>query len=397
MAFCSQLPAKQTLRLTILLSISAIVILILTNLLQIDPLGLTGYHFSYLRPIQFVNEPLWSWDLARSCCDVYPKGEKDSSYLQNPIQNNSIVYVKITDFSQFLDKFLSLPATFRVTVVSGMDDFGPLETFSKHSRLGGAVAEKVSFERFLQDDRLLSWFAQNYDLGCSPITGICLDETAVSPPSRRKVKPFPIGIDLHTYANKGDMDANKFKKRVFEQKQELDYFIRESASFSRKSLGIVAAFPCRFKNSHDVRKKMRGELCNLVDAHMKSPGRDAPLVLPCTLKGEEGRTLFWRSMGQFTFALAPVGAGLDTHRFWEILYLRSIPIVLSSPLDPFLVQFPVVIVRQWKDAFNASFLSAAKDRIRETYGIDSRGRLDTARGGMLDRSYWIERVKEGAQ
>jgi hypothetical protein len=53
---------------------------------------------------------------------------------------------------------------------------------------------------------------------------------------------------------------------------------------------------------------------------------------------------------QFEFAACPEGNGLDTHRFWEALYLHVIPVCLRTPLNEmFSKLFPVCLVDKWSD------------------------------------------------
>jgi hypothetical protein len=58
------------------------------------------------------------------------------------------------------------------------------------------------------------------------------------------------------------------------------------------------------------------------------------------------------------FCICPEGNGVDTHRFWECMYLRVVPIVLQSPfianlyrmntIDFFL---PMIVLEKWEDLF----------------------------------------------
>jgi hypothetical protein len=153
-----------------------------------------------------------SWGLSRSCCDVFPRaGEErvmgDPNYFlqKNIIKNNSSIYVFIQDLPIFIKLvFLELPIYFRVTLVTGMDDFGaPIEIFSAKGRF--KVKPPISMRQFLSDPRLHRWYVQNYDLvGCSAVEKLCSDLNKVEENIfSRKVFPIPIGIDLHTFAGKG--------------------------------------------------------------------------------------------------------------------------------------------------------------------------------------------------
>ena len=54
-------------------------------------------------------------------------------------------------------------------------------------------------------------------------------------------------------------------------------------------------------------------------------------------------------MSQYKFILSPPGAGEDTHRTWEALYIGCIPIIQHSTLDELYDDLPVVIVNDWDE------------------------------------------------
>jgi len=45
----------------------------------------------------------------------------------------------------------------------------------------------------------------------------------------------------------------------------------------------------------------------------------------------------------------PAGTGVDTHRFWEALYLGSVPIVLRGQLSAMYENLPVIQLNAWED------------------------------------------------
>jgi hypothetical protein len=52
----------------------------------------------------------------------------------------------------------------------------------------------------------------------------------------------------------------------------------------------------------------------------------------------------------YKFCICPVGNGIDTHRFWECLYLKVVPIVLRIPLTEYYSKFfPVVLLNDWTE------------------------------------------------
>jgi len=77
------------------------------------------------------------------------------------------------------------------------------------------------------------------------------------------------------------------------------------------------------------------------------------------LNGEQHRVPFKRylaEVAQSYFSIAPRGTGVDTHRAWEALYLRTVPVVERSLLWDRHSDMPVVIVDDWAD-FDPSILT----------------------------------------
>jgi hypothetical protein len=61
-----------------------------------------------------------------------------------------------------------------------------------------------------------------------------------------------------------------------------------------------------------------------------------------------------RMMRRTLFTACPRGNGIDTHRFWESLYLGSIPIVLESEMSTAYERWPVLILKEWKELLKKS-------------------------------------------
>jgi len=63
-------------------------------------------------------------------------------------------------------------------------------------------------------------------------------------------------------------------------------------------------------------------------------------------------TKYHEILAQYEFCICPEGNGVDTHRLWEALYLKCIPIVLqSSHIDILRTQLniPMVVLRSWDE------------------------------------------------
>lgn len=52
----------------------------------------------------------------------------------------------------------------------------------------------------------------------------------------------------------------------------------------------------------------------------------------------------------FKYAICPVGNGLDTHRFWECLYLYTVPICLKNTITEYYsTMYPVYLLDTWDE------------------------------------------------
>jgi hypothetical protein len=62
-------------------------------------------------------------------------------------------------------------------------------------------------------------------------------------------------------------------------------------------------------------------------------------------------------LAEYKFCICPEGNGVDTHRLWEALYLKCIPIVIKSPFTDTLLRnnIPVIVLDNW-DEFDESKL-----------------------------------------
>jgi len=56
-----------------------------------------------------------------------------------------------------------------------------------------------------------------------------------------------------------------------------------------------------------------------------------------------------KRLSEYEFCICPEGNGVDTHRLWEALYVKTIPIVIKSEFTDILVhnKIPVVVLNDW--------------------------------------------------
>jgi hypothetical protein len=80
--------------------------------------------------------------------------------------------------------------------------------------------------------------------------------------------------------------------------------------------------------------------------------------------------------------LCPEGNGVDTHRFWETLYMGGIPVVTKNPMmQSFYDRLPVLQLNSWKDLSDISLVEGKWWKLTErTYDFE-----------ILSADYWIKR------
>jgi len=112
-----------------------------------------------------------------------------------------------------------------------------------------------------------------------------------------------------------------------------------------------------------------------------------PWVSVC--KGEvsdEGHRKFLEDMYSHKFCFAPRGNGVDTHRLWESLYLRTIPIVKKHIAMEQFYDLPILFVNDW-DSITEEFLNEQYDIImNKEYDLDK-----------LKIDYWYKKILEYTQ
>jgi hypothetical protein len=83
------------------------------------------------------------------------------------------------------------------------------------------------------------------------------------------------------------------------------------------------------------------------------------------------------------FCLCPRGNGIDTHRMWEALYCRTIPIVKRNAAHRNLTDLPILFVDSW-DEVTEDFLHSEYDRFHQMKWDYSK----------LSASWWGRKFRE---
>lgn len=70
-----------------------------------------------------------------------------------------------------------------------------------------------------------------------------------------------------------------------------------------------------------------------------------------------GRIQYLRNLRTNGLVLCPEGNGVDTHRFWETLYMGGVPVVTKNPMmESFYSTLPVIQLNDWSELENRSLI-----------------------------------------
>ena len=82
-------------------------------------------------------------------------------------------------------------------------------------------------------------------------------------------------------------------------------------------------------------------------------------------------------LSSYKFAICPEGNGLDTHRFWECLYLKTIPICLKNPITKYYSKlFPIYLLDDWNDLDLNKLNHFYNDSLKKWEGNNYRDNLN---------------------
>lgn len=190
------------------------------------------------------------------------------------------------------------------------------------------------FSRYLDDPKILAWFAQNKGEEAHP-----------------KLHPVPIGV------------ANRH--------------------WGHGSPEVFSSLLSLAKNQN------RPYLCYMNFAPSTYP-KERPYVWDlfaskpwCAVSDVKSISSYLKDLSRSKFVLSPRGNGLDCHRTWEALLMGAIPIVRSSSLDSLFADLPVLIVENW-EVITESYLKEQYKRIKQkTYQLDK-----------LFIGYWLKLIRE---
>jgi hypothetical protein len=133
-----------------------------------------------------------------------------------------------------------------------------------------------------------------------------------------EISPIPLGLESQRYRSAGQL-------RDFRKKVDFDVDKRE--------IGVLVAW-----NDATNYSERRGARVIL-----------SPLTITREIKDRVTARYIHHLMRKSMFVACPRGNGLDTHRFWESLYLGAIPIVVKKDAIPAFQFGPHLAIKDWQE------------------------------------------------
>jgi hypothetical protein len=194
-----------------------------------------------------------------------------------------------------------------------------------------------AFAPYLDDPKLLAWFAQN-------VEGI----------GHFKLFPIPIGIANKCWDHGNpSIFSNLLSSAKNVDKPFLCYLNFEPSTYPKERLYVWSLF------------------------------HSQPW---CVSSKPKALRQYLRDLSFSKFVLSPRGNGLDCHRTWEALLMGAIPVVFSSTLDPLYEDLPVLIVNDWTE-ITESYLDEQYKKIKSKKHNTEK----------MFIKYWIEQIHEKAK
>jgi hypothetical protein len=247
-----------------------------------------------------------SGELIQSCCDIY---------LASSIKDFSNPY--INSMSDFASKCATLDDKDVVTKIKlAKTIFTFTHLLKTHMSTLTAVLKHMETDFILVCHNSDESFSKSYETAlfdsCPTLTKI-YTQNLLFPPTE-KTRPLPIGIANRMWTH-GDMEAWSQPNTPTKKTHLLYYY-------------------CDLNTNKVVRENMFQVL--------KKKGIR---MQPCVSYRE-----YVQILQSCEFAICPEGNGIDTHRFWECLYAKTIPVCIRNPLVEYYAQFfPVLLLDCWEE------------------------------------------------
>lgn len=284
------------------------------------------HSFMHANPVRATSHPFLSGDTFRAIAH-HIFDETDQSFIPARVKRNDIVFVK-TDYAPYFFYNLHPRIHNPYILITHNSDLSPIY---RKTRTG--IWETIDLSGYLDDPKLIAWFAQNIDY------------------KHPKLRPIPIGL-ANSYWPHGNVES--FKKSLenlppWQARSKLVY------------LNIEV-------NTNPVERKP------ILDLLSKEP-----YVYHASLKPFDA---YLEEMKQYRYVICPPGNGTDCVRAWEALLLGCIPIMQHSSLDSMFEDLPVILIDDWSE-INENFLERKyKEMQNQSYRLEK-----------IYADYWINLIR----
>lgn len=243
------------------------------------------------------------------------------------LRDYDTVFVALFDLNRFLKEVFYVQNKKIILVTGCSDKSAPVEI---------CTFQNIDLHKLLNCPNLVHWFTSNCDHPGD------------------KVSCIPLGVDYHT-VNRGNHRWGP-QKSPLEQEKELISCIPTDDT---KSYQVYANFHFTRDRYNDRKSCIEGIL---KQKHLNVCFERFPIP----------RKQVWDKHGSIMFELSPLGQGLDCHRTWEALILRTIPIVRKSPIHHLFDDMPVIQVDDWDSPvpLDSPHLKRNEQKLELQYWID---------------------------
>lgn len=223
----------------------------------------------------------------------------------------------------------------------------PIETTSE--------ADKFIVDRLLQTNNLLALCSLLPNNGFIIFTGeedTPIDDKIALPPNVLKIYavnalynndqiiPFPIGLQRQIGENDNRLEI--MKKTIDQEKLFFD--------IPKKLLYIN----CGIERNSERAPLVKFETNDWCTTRFDKDSKFFPY---------ERYNEFLSELRDHKFVACPKGHGYDTHRIWETLYMRRVPVMLNDPyFRRLLAGFPVLFLNSWDEIKSDVFEAWVKDK-----------------------------------
>lgn len=244
---------------------------------------ISGERFQGLADISFI--PIGN-GLGESECDFVKTQQKNNNYKVYYYSENTVV-TDLLDVRTIFVNTWTLPKFFRVIFPQLKGKYN----FISHNSDMGLANE---YRQFLDSDKVIKWYSQNKSI------------------EHEKAFSLPIGLGNSQYPH-GNLFLlrNVIEKNKQKTKLVCKNFSVETNSGVRSYIDLVT---------------------NINGFRMQS---------------KVAQQEYFDNLAEYSFCFSPPGNGIDCHRIWECLYLKTIPIVEYHECFKDFKHLPILFIKDW--------------------------------------------------